>query len=134
MKNGTEHMRLRLYRSLFKTDAKDARYQVDILPEKKETSNNTVIAPVPYVADIDGLVFVEHNKIYRRLLTGGEYVNEGGFIEKLSPDFVIRSGQSGYTSESSSVDVTAKGATTTYKIAAGQRITFGADSQVVVTK
>lgn len=124
MKNGIEHMKLRLYRSLFKTEAKDARYQVDILPENKETSKNTVNMPVTYIDDIDGLVFIEHKKIYRKLLTGEEYVNEEGQIEKLSSDFVIRSGQSGYTSESSSIDVINNGVAKTYKLPAGQRIVF----------
>jgi pyruvate/2-oxoglutarate/acetoin dehydrogenase E1 component len=134
MKNGNEHMKLRLSRSLFETRPEKSRYQIDILPKPIRDTTALSISPAPYISDIDGLVFIEHNKVYRTLLTGSEFINEEGKIEKLSPDFVIRSGQSGYTSESTTLDVIRNGKTVNYKIAPAQRVRFDADSRVVVKK
>lgn len=47
---------------------------------------------------------------------------------------MIRSGQSGYTSESTTVDVTTNGKTTEKKLVAGQQIIFSGDSRVRVRK
>ena len=38
VKQNPGHTRLMLFRSLFTTDPKNARYQVDLLPEKNTTS------------------------------------------------------------------------------------------------
>lgn len=118
MKNGSEHTRLGLYRSLFETRPEKAQYQVDIVPStESQAKKNLITIATPYIADIDGLVFIEHKKIYRTLLAGGEYKNEEGNIEKLSPDFVIRGGQSGYTVDSTIMDVVESGKVNTYNIA-----------------
>ncbi len=69
MKNSEGHSRLRLFRSLFETDASKAKYQIDIIPESKTTSTTHMVQNVPRILDIDGLVFIEHNKVYRTLLT-----------------------------------------------------------------
>ncbi len=52
MKQGNEHLRLSLFRSLFETNSEKARYQVDIFPQ---TKNDPVmpVSSVPYIADID---------------------------------------------------------------------------------
>ena len=134
MKNSEGHSRLRLFRSLFETDSGKARYQVDIIPENKTTSTTHMVQNVPRILDIDGLVFIEHNKIYRTLLTGQKFINEEGGEEYLSNDFVIRSGQSAYTSESTTVDVTTNGKTTEKKMTVGQQIIFSGDSRVRVKK
>lgn len=133
MKEGNEHMRLSLFRSLFETRQNKGRYQVDIIPQAKNDPLMP-ISSVPTIADIDGTVFIEHNKIYRILLTKGQYTDENGSIQELSPEFVIRSGQSGYTSESTVVEVTTKGKTASYTMAAGQRLRFTSDSSVSIIK
>lgn len=133
IKQGNEHMRLSLFRSLFETQQNKGRYQVDIIPQNKNDPLMPV-SSVPTIADIDGTVFIEHNKIYRTLLTKGRYVDENGSIQELSPDFVIRSGQSGYTSESTVVEVTTKGKTASYTMNAGQRLRFTSDSSISVIK
>ena len=132
-KNGQEHTRLRLFRSLFETDPLHARYQVDIVPSDT-TSPTTSVSSVPNISDIDGLVFIEHNEVYRTLITDQQFINEEGSIEDLSSDFIIRSSQSGYTSESTTLDVTSSGRTVEYKMLSGQRITFASDSSVRVKK
>lgn len=94
MKKQDGHSRLRLFRSLFQTEDSKARYQVDILPESDENSSTLSVQNVPRILDIDGLVFIEHNKVYRKLITGQKFINEDGGEEELSSDFVIRGGQS----------------------------------------
>ena len=133
MRQGSEHLRLSLFRSLFETNSEKARYQVDILPQTKNDPA-LPISSVPYIADIDGTVFIEHNKIYRTLLTRGKYIDENGATQDLSADFIIRGGQSGYTSESTTLEVTTAGKTASYKMAVGQRVRFASDSSVVVQR
>lgn len=54
MKDGHEHTRLRLFRSLFETDPEKARYQVDILPEANKDITTNTISSVPRILDLDG--------------------------------------------------------------------------------
>jgi len=94
MKNEGGHSRLELFRSLFQTQPNTARYQVDIIPENKKNTSGITLQSVPRIVDIDGLAFIERNKIYRTLITGQKFINEEGKEEPLSADFVIRGGQS----------------------------------------
>ena len=134
MKRANDHTQLRLFRSLFQTEAKDARYQVDILPENRNTSAGISIQNVPRVNGIDGPVFIEHQKIYRTLIADQKFIDDMGVQRVLSPDFVIRGGQSGYTSESTVLDVTSRGVTKEHKMTAAQRIVFSEDSSVKIKK
>lgn len=131
---GTEHMRLRLSRSLFETEPGSSRYQTDIIPEQAINREVHTFQNVPSIQDIDGLAFIEHKQVYRTLTTGGEFIDEEGKVQTLSLDFVIRKGQSGYTAESTTLDITTSGKTTEHKMARGQRVIFAADSKVRVKK
>lgn len=133
LKNGNEHMRLVLFRSLFETNPQKAAYQIDALPQIKNDPN-LPISSVPFIADIDGTAFIEHNTIYRTLLTKSRYIDDAWSLQDLSPDFIIRSGQSGYTKERSVVEVMTKGKTVSYEMSAGQRVRFNSDSSVLVRK
>lgn len=133
LKNGNEHMRLTLFTSLFETNPTKAAYQIDILPQIKNDSN-LPLSSTPFISDIDGPAFIEHDVVYRTLLTKSQYIDEKWAIFGLSPDFVIRGGQSGYTREKSVVDVTTKGQTISYEMNAGQRLRFSGDSTVLVRK
>ncbi len=89
MSKGNEHLRLSLFRSLFETQQNKARYQVDIVPRTQNNSSLPVL-DVPYIEDIDGTVFIEHNRVYRTLLAKGKYIDQDGSIQDLSSEFVIR--------------------------------------------
>lgn len=134
MRDGNEHLRFRLFRSLFETDSGKTRYQVDILPNSTHNSTTNTVSSVPRIIDLDGLVFIERKKVYRTLITGQQFIDEDGKLQDLSSDFVIRSGQSGYTSESTTIDVTSNGKTTQYRMNSGQRIVFASDSSVSIKK
>lgn len=75
LRNGSEHLRLSLFRSLFETNPEKASYQVDILPQTKNDPNLPV-SLVPYITDINGTVFIEHDMIYRKLLTNSKFIDE----------------------------------------------------------
>lgn len=75
LKNGNEHMRLTLFTSLFETNPEKAAYQIDILPQIKNDSN-LPLSSTPFISDIDGPAFIEHDVVYRTLLTKSQYIDE----------------------------------------------------------
>lgn len=127
------HMRLSLFSSLFQTNPRDAVYTIDVVPKKPNLETTTVFS-IPQISTTAGRAFIQHNGVYRTLITNQQFIGTDGKVQSLPSDFIIREGQSGYAQKTTALVVTVNGKNTNYTLRAGQGITFGADSSVHVRR
>jgi hypothetical protein len=129
LRDSQDHLRLFLFRSLFHNEYQSADYVSDIVPELDINSlKQTTLVPQPRILDIDGQSSIEHKKIYRTLLPDQKYRDEDGKLQNLSLDFIIRSNQSGYVTERTTLDTVSRGQEVRYSLNPGDRIVFLEDS------
>ena len=89
---------------------------------------------MPHIVSAEWKVTIKNSTIYRVLIPGQKYRDADGNTQNLSPDFVIRSAQSWYTKETTSIRVSTNGTTQNYILQPGQRIIFSGDSRVSVVR
>ena len=126
-KSAKKHLKLLLFRSLFKRDPEDASYRIDFIPKSTTPTVDTIL-DVPQITALEGAATLEHTGLYRTLLTGKEFLDADGNTQILSDDFIIRAGQSGYASEKTVLAATEGDKTINYTLLPGQRIVFAADT------
>jgi hypothetical protein len=128
------HMRLLLFKSLFQRNPADSVYTIDILPKDTTTISKHTVLSIPHILSTEWRVTIQHNSLYRTLITNQQFIDSNGKVQSLSDDFVIRSGQSGYAQDTTVIAVTNNWTTTNFTLQGWQKIVFASDSNVRVRK
>lgn len=110
------HLRLFLFNSLMKRDNEDADRIVDIVPKDTISVTKNTVQGVPHIISSEGKTTLKNNALYRTLISGQRYIDTDGKLQNLSTDFVIRSGQSGYAKESTTLRVSKNGVSRDYTL------------------